>query len=213
LLYRLFRLWSWAYFELPDGDVTHLFEPRGGLRKAQDVLRLRSTKEAARLLDALKGAAFLERDGDGNVRIYDWHEWGGRRFAEREASRETSRRYREKLLPASPEAAPLAFIGGPPGDGHRDADGDDARKKREQEKKPGEKPGNEPASKAGRWPRLKKGRRFVVRPGEEPFEPRFERCFVTDFDLAANRVELSDGCTGITRTIDDLAERYETAFR
>ena len=52
-------------------------------------------KKAAVLLDALTGAGYIDRDGDG-YRLHDWYDYAGKLYDSREKNREKNQRYRDR---------------------------------------------------------------------------------------------------------------------
>ena len=56
--------------------------------------------DPADLIKALEGAGFVQRNEDGWIEVYDWHEHTGSAFTLRAKNRERQRRHRDKLKPA-----------------------------------------------------------------------------------------------------------------
>ena len=80
-------LWLWALDNAPDGSL--------------DKVRPRSLATAAQwdgdpdaFVEALKNAHLLDVTEDGSLYLHDWHEYGGKLTAKREAEKERSRRRR-----------------------------------------------------------------------------------------------------------------------
>ena len=77
-------IWLWALDNAPDGSLKNV-RPRSLATAAQ------WTGDPDAFVEALKNAHFLDIEEDGSLYLHDWHEYGGKLTAKREAERERSR--------------------------------------------------------------------------------------------------------------------------
>lgn len=77
-------IWLWALDNAPDGSLKNV-RPRSLATAAQ------WTGDPDAFVEALKNAHLLDVEEDGSLYLHDWHEYGGKLTAKREAERERSR--------------------------------------------------------------------------------------------------------------------------
>ena len=91
----LLRLWSYAFLNAPDGDLTD-FET-WELAHASGLSALSDDEETdaagAALIEALVTSGFIDRDGDSIV-LHEWYQWGGRLHYFRANGRAQKNRHR-----------------------------------------------------------------------------------------------------------------------
>ena len=84
------ELYSWAKHHAPDGNLSDI--------DVEDMCHdIYYTDNAGNLIDALVQAGFLDRDGD-SLTIHKWLDRNGTTEDEREKSRESSQRYRDRKV-------------------------------------------------------------------------------------------------------------------
>jgi hypothetical protein len=99
----LHGLWSLAFFDAPDGDVSR-FKPRALARAVG--WRVPGTSGDI-LVKSLEDCGFLYRDGD-RLLIHDWSDWGGALFSERryETDKKAAQRKLAESVPTVPGTSP-----------------------------------------------------------------------------------------------------------
>ena len=107
----LVTLWSWAFYNAQNGDVTKLFDDKLGARLSAEATGLRRDN-AQKFVRAMLKVGFLEEEDEGSseeigkdpnrtekkpkrIKIHNWGKWSGQLFQEREVSRESSARHRQ----------------------------------------------------------------------------------------------------------------------